>query len=111
MGLKIVGGIALFFLLFGFGTMLLWNWLVPSLFQGPTIVFWQAIGLLALSKILFGGYGGKWGRRGHCGNRGQWKYRMEERLKSMTPEEKEKFKNRCGGRWWSEETERNDIPG
>jgi len=104
MGIKIVAGITFVFLLCGYGTMLLWNWLVPVLFNGPVIVFWQAIGLLALSKILFGGRGRGWGRR-RCGDRGHWKYRMEERLKNMTPEEKEKFKNRCGGYWRREAAE------
>jgi hypothetical protein len=103
MGIKIVAGITFFFLLCGFGTMLLWNWLVPVLFKGPIIVFWQAIGLLALSKILFGGCGRGWGGRGRCGGRGRWRSRMEERLKNMTPEEKEKFKNKCGGYWMKEE--------
>lgn len=109
MGVKIVAGITFLFLLCGYGTMLLWNWLVPALFKGPVIVFWQAIGLLALSKILFGGWGrGGWGKR-HCGERGHWKYRMEERLKNMTPEEKEKFKNRCGGSYWGGATADKDT--
>ena len=104
MGIKIVVGIIFFFVLFGYGTMLLWNWLVPVLFKGPTIVFWQAIGLLALSKILFGGYGGRWGRRGCCGTRrSHWKYKMEERLKNMSPEERANFKNSCGGWYWTKE--------
>ena len=49
----------IFILLFGWVTMLLWNWLVPALFNGPVITFWQTLGLLLLSKILFGGMGGK----------------------------------------------------
>ena len=39
--------------------MLLWNWLVPDLFSGPEITFWQAAGLLLLSKILFSGFNKK----------------------------------------------------
>ena len=40
-------------------TMLLWNWLIPTLFSGPVITYWQALGLIILSKILFSvGYGG-----------------------------------------------------
>ena len=35
--------------------MYLWNWLIPDLFNGPVITFWQAFGLILLSKILFGG--------------------------------------------------------
>lgn len=42
-------------------TMLLWNWLMPSIFGLTLISFWQAAGLLALSRILFG----KFGRKGH----------------------------------------------
>lgn len=106
MGIKIVFGITAFVLLFGFGTMHLWNWLVPSLFHGPIINFCQAMGLLILSKILFGSFGGKHGRGGHCGHNGRnhWKHKMQERFGNMTPEEKEKFKQRfkdkCGNKYW-----------
>ena len=55
-GIKIVAAVAFFGLLFGYGTMHLWNWLVPDLFHGPIISFCQAIGLIVLSKILFGGF-------------------------------------------------------
>lgn len=95
--LKIAAAIIFFFLLFGFGTMYLWNWLVPALFHGPIISFWQTIGLIVLSKILFGGFkgrGGRWG--GRNGMREHWKRKFEERMASMTEEEKEKFRNRCG---------------
>jgi hypothetical protein len=75
---------------FGFVTMTLWNWVVPAVFGGRTISFWQGLGILILSKILFGGFGGRPGR----GNR--WKRRMAE----MTPEESERFRQgmaaRCG---------------
>jgi len=33
--------------------MLLWNWLMPTLFQLPEITFWQACGLQLLSTLLF----------------------------------------------------------
>src|SRR5437879_7359960 len=36
---------------------LLWNWLLPPLFGWRHITFWQAFGLLALCRILFGGHG------------------------------------------------------
>ena len=35
----------------------LWNWLLPPLFGVPEVSFWQALGILALSRILFGGLG------------------------------------------------------
>lgn len=45
---------------FGFTlvVMLLWNALVPDLFKGPELGYWQTLGLLVLSKILFSGIGG-----------------------------------------------------
>ena len=71
----------------------LWNWLMPTLFGSRVITFWQALGLLLLSRILFGRFGGP-GRRMH------WRHRMMERWNQMTPEEREKFtegmKERCG---------------
>jgi len=45
-------------ILFTFVVMWLWNWLVPELFKGPVLGYWQALGLLVLSKILFSGFSG-----------------------------------------------------
>jgi len=44
-----------------FGVQALWNWLVPELFHGPLLTFWQTAGLFLLSKILLTGIapGGK----------------------------------------------------
>ena len=67
--------------------MSLWNWLMPSLFQLGMITFWQALGLLALCRILFGGFGG-----GGGGARYNSRRRMRERLEQMTPEERERFR-------------------
>lgn len=77
---------------FGFVVMSLWNWLAPAVFGLSAITFWQALGLLILSKILFGGFRG--------GHGGHWRHRMGERWQQMTPEEREKFRqgmfSRCG---------------
>lgn len=43
--------------LFGGTLMLLWNWLMPSIFGLTTLGFWQAIGLFALARLLFSGTG------------------------------------------------------
>ncbi len=49
--------------LFSLCIMLLWNWLLPSIFGFPLISFWQSLGLLLLSKLFFGGLGPRgWGR-------------------------------------------------
>ena len=47
----------LFVWLFGELVMHLWNWLLPPLFGWHLITFWQALGLLLLSRILFGSWG------------------------------------------------------
>jgi len=72
---------------FGFIVMSLWNWLAPGVFGLHAITFWQALGILILSKILFGGF------RGRPGHVGHWKGRMSERWQQMTPEEREKFRS------------------
>lgn len=48
--------------------MLLWNALVPGLFGWPHLAYWQALGILILARILFGGFGRGFHRRfhGHC---------------------------------------------
>jgi len=51
--LTVIGVVTLVVLLFGYPLMWLWNWLMPSLFNLPIITFWQAVGLNALSSILF----------------------------------------------------------
>jgi hypothetical protein len=51
-------GITAFAFLFGYVVMLLWNWLMPDLFGLKTIVFWQAVGIIILAKLLFGGFSG-----------------------------------------------------
>ena len=76
---------ALSFLVMG-----LWNWLMPAIFGWRMVTFWQALGLLILSKILFGGFIGRPGRR----RDGHWPRPMFERWAEMTPEEREKFRER-----------------
>ena len=78
---------ALFIAVAGFLIMRLWNWLMPELFGLHPIHFWQAIGLLILSKILFGGF------RGGPARHFPWRRRMMERWQQMTPEEREKFRH------------------
>lgn len=46
-----------FVFLFVFVGMLLWNALIPSIFNGPELTFWQAAGLILLAKIFLSGFG------------------------------------------------------
>jgi hypothetical protein len=75
-----------------FVVMGLWNWLTPAVFGWRAITFWQALGILILSKILFGGF------RGRPGLNREWRHRMMERWAKMTPEEREKFSQSMQGR-------------
>lgn len=76
---------------FGFVVMALWNWLMPAIFGLRQISFWQALGLVILSKILFGGFHRHGRRRPH------WRRRMRDRWEQMTPEEREKFREGMEG--------------
>jgi len=77
--------------LLGVAVMILWNTLVPPLFHGPLLDFWQATGLVLLSRILCGGL------RMHGGWR---RHRWRERWEQLSPEERarlrERVAQRCG---------------
>jgi hypothetical protein len=90
----VVGPLALvaFIWLGGEVVMHLWNWLLPALFGVRTINLWQALGLLVLSRILFGGWGGG---NGHSKSQRP----SDEKWKKMTPEEREKFRDDMRSRW------------
>jgi hypothetical protein len=86
--------IALILGFFGWATMSLWNWLLPGLFGWKVITFWQAVGLVILARLLFGGM-----RGGSGGGGRRWRHRMEERWQNMTPEERAEFQREMGSRW------------
>ena len=67
-------GMMLFAFIGGEVVKLLWNWLLPPLFGWRELTFWQALGMLALCRILFGGHI----TRSHSRRR--------------TPEERERFR-------------------
>src|SRR5882762_11908472 len=73
--------------------MRLWNWLLPPLFGWRQLTFWQALGLLALCRILFGGLGG------HHSGRSNFRGRMKDRCGRRTPEEREQFRQRMRERF------------
>jgi hypothetical protein len=101
--------VALFIFIGGEVVKLLWNWLLPPLFGWRQLTFWEALGLLALCRILFGGIGGHRGPsyRG-SGIRARMADKMADRMAdrfaerwgAMTPEERERFRQRvrerCG---------------
>ena len=76
--------IAIFVTVGGGIVMLLWNWLLPPLFGWPTITLLQGFGLLALCRILFGGFGRGSGR---------------DSKPMMTPADRERFQRRMSERF------------
>jgi hypothetical protein len=124
-GLRFLGFAIVFVGLAGLVVMTLWNALLPEILGVSAITFGQALGLLVLSRILFGGFrggprgygprgydwrGGNGSERGGFGRgRREWKQKMAERWKQMTPEQrdqmKQQWRDRCRswgrGRWGS----------
>ena len=98
-------GFLVLFALGGEVVKLLWNWLVPPIIGWREITFWQGFGLLALCRILFGGFGshggrGKWRGRHRMG--GGMADRMAGRWEQMAPEERERFRQRVRERFGSD---------
>lgn len=90
-GLAFIVFAPLFVAALSFVVMLLWNALIPSLFAGPLIGFWQAAGLLVLCRLLFGGF------RPRGGPHHGWRQRAWHR---MSPEERDRFRD--GFRRWKD---------
>ena len=86
-------GMLLFAFIGGEIVLHLWNWLLPPLFGWHDLTFWRALGLLALCRILFGGFG--WHRAGRYG----FRHRMDDRCSRLTPEERDSFRQRMRERF------------
>jgi hypothetical protein len=77
--------------------MLLWNWIIPSISTFAALTYWKAMGLLVLSKILFGGF--------HFNRHKQKMHQhfeqhapFKDKFLEMTDEEKNEFKNQFKSR-------------
>jgi len=79
-------------LFLGLAIKLLWNAILPGVVHVSPVSYLQALGILVLSRILFGGF-----------NKGHWRAdrgrHMRERFANLTPEERERFKEEWRGRW------------
>ena len=70
--------------------MLLWNEIIPNVTGAQVVNFWQAMGLLVLCRILFGGF--RFG--GHHGHRQPFMHpSFRNKLMEMSDEEREQFRN------------------
>jgi hypothetical protein len=97
-GKFIIMGFA-FLALFTYVVMLLWNWLVPELFSGPILTYWQTLGILLLSKILLTGVIGHrprdvppWRSRDHHWSHrhpgSDWRKKFEEKMNGKVARER-----------------------
>lgn len=92
-----------FLLLGGWVVMLLWNAILPDVLSVKPLAYWQALGMLLLSRILFGNMGGPRGRWGKParGEESYWQMRRQRREQwlQMSESEREAFrdawKSRC----------------
>jgi hypothetical protein len=77
----------------GFIVMELWNAMIPELFHGPVLGYWQAVGLLLLSRLLLfaGPRGGPGGWR-----RNRWRRQWQNRMANMSPEERARYREEWG---------------
>ncbi len=93
---RFVALVPVFFIVFAglvWAVSALWNGLMPEIFGLRTITYWQALGLMVLSWILFGGL------RGCRSGRGSWRYDMRRRWERMTPAERQEFVKGASSRW------------
>jgi hypothetical protein len=93
-GFAILGLILIVLAGLGLIVQQLWNALAAPLFHAPVLGYWQAVGLLVLCRILFGGLRVR-------GGHGHWRGRhWRERWEQLSPEERaqlrERFAGRCG---------------
>ena len=89
MSILAIGGL----MLLTYVVMFLWNAILPDLIHVGHLGYWQALGLLVLCKILFGGFKMNGGPARGRGRR--WK----EKFEKMSPEEREELKLRLKERY------------
>ncbi|MBN2519235.1 MAG: hypothetical protein JXB17_01920 [Bacteroidales bacterium] len=107
----VIGGLILAVCLafvFGYFVMLLWNWLMPVIFNLPAITYWQAFGIIILARLLVGSHG-----KGHDHNNShsrQYKPKFFNWLRYGKRVRKPDYSHKweqwdCYDKWWEEEGE------
>ncbi|TDE16436.1 hypothetical protein [Dyadobacter psychrotolerans] len=79
-------------LVLGAAVMVLWNAILPELTGVRTIRYWQAVGLLALCRILLGNFGGRMGRAE------RWKNHWNKEMADPSEQNANRYKQ-WGGKW------------
>jgi len=111
--LKILLGVVVFCaiaIVFGIIVMLLWNMVIPDVFGFTTINYWQALGLIVLARVLFGGFNAQYcGGNPRGSKRGHQINAMREKWQNMSETERKEFMQSHPGndffnRMWDEDT-------
>jgi hypothetical protein len=97
--------------LFGLLTQFLWNFVMPQVFGLPIITFWQGLAMFALAKLIFGFGGGGRGRWGGYRSH-HWKREWAEKYSKLSPEDRERFKQKLKDKWcsWEENPAKQAEP-
>ncbi len=90
MAVEAVTAFVVFIAVGGVAVLELWNWLMPALFGVPQVGFLQALGILALSRIVFGG-------SGLSSLKGPGSDRPTDGWQALTPEERELLRQPARG--------------
>jgi len=75
--------------------LMLWNWLIPNIFDIREINFWESLGLLAMAKILFCGFW-PYQKKCHCQKGHSIKEKFKSRWHDMSEEDKQKWEEKFG---------------
>ena len=89
-GLKMTFWFTAMVAIIALAVMVLWNWLIPELFDGSMINYWQAFGILILARLLTG-----FGKHGSD----HWKAKMHNKWGALPNEEREKLRQKFKDRW------------
>lgn len=103
-GLKFLALAVVAVTVLGYAVMWLWNAVIPGVTGFHAITYLQALALLVLSRILFGGLRGRARRGWH------WRASMQQRWQQMTPEERQRYRDLMGSRRGFCAAHRSDQP-
>ena len=93
--------------IFSWATMALWNELMPELFKLPVINYWQALGLIVLTRLLMGTW-----RHHHDWPGSYRRNQIHEKISRMSPEEKKELFHKMHNKhrfWHEKHKSKNDI--
>lgn len=92
--------------------MLLWNAIIPSVIGWSTVTYWQSVGILILSRILFGKFGRPGKHHHKCCKKGDKYGHIHEKMHNMSPEERREYIRSQMSRhkkYWCNDTECEDL--